>query len=352
MGFGASISRVFCKMGMFAVKNADKIMLIGGMASVGVGTGLLIKNADKISDVTERVKADRDTLKTIDEDSDGWKDMDQTRRQFIVSTAKDHAIGYLKAVGPGVGCIIVGEVLQGASHAVLAKRYQIINTALAGTAAAFTKYRNNVVADQGAEKDKQYLTEDLTAGKYISVQQDQDGTVTTTETPLHPNGDNRTYIPHSFWLSEMTSLNDPDMNNGSVTMAIDDLRRGVAYCNQELEVKGFIFENKIRERCFAPMTIAGQTAGIEYNSHTCTTIDLIDTSTGLSIFDDNIYATKPNDDILFEIIVKNVDETDRHETVSRVDENLLLKMDQTEEIIDPMNPFKKVIASKFGWKRV
>ena len=59
MSFGKSIMKAANIALLWTKANADTIMLVGGMASVGVGTGLLLKNADKIAEVKERAKEDK-----------------------------------------------------------------------------------------------------------------------------------------------------------------------------------------------------------------------------------------------------------------------------------------------------
>ena len=336
MSFGNSIVKAANIALLWTKANADTIMLVGGMASVGVGTGLLIKNADKIAEVKEKAREDKEELKEVDADEAGWSEMDETRNHFIFRTTKEHAIGYIKAAGPGVAFIAAGEVLQGLSHATLARRYQAVNTALAGTAAAFSNYRERVRKDQGAEKD---------------------GTVTTKEVPIHKMGDaHKVYIPHSFWIKDKKDFADPYSDSGNINLAIDDIRRSISWANEKLQADGYIFENKVREYCQIPKTMAGQSAGVFASDDSIANpvrIDCVDVKTGISVFDDAIYDVSDDDDydILFEFVVTKYDPVDRHEIHEPLDDNILTRMDMTELVPDPMNPLKKIEVSKFGWTK-
>lgn len=353
MSFGKSIMRAANIALLWTKANADTIMLVGGMASVGVGTGLLIKNADKIAEVKERAREDKEELKEVDADEAGWSEMDETRKHFILRTTKEHAIGYIKAAGPGVAFIAAGEVLQGLSHATLARRYQAVNTALAGTAAAFSNYRERVRKDQGPEKDYEYLT----GGSVVTVEMEKDGTVTTKEVPVHKIGDaQKVYIPHSFWIKDKKDFFDHYSDNGNINLAIDDIRRSISWSNEKLQADGYIFENQIREYCQLPKTMAGQSAGVFASDDSIANpvrIDCVDVKTGISVFDDAIYDVSDDDDydILFEFVVTKYDPVDRHEIHEPLDANILTRMDMTELVPDPMNPLKKIEVPKFGWTK-
>lgn len=232
----------------FWAKNNDKIEMAAGMAAVGAGTVLLIKNSGKIADVTEEYKYRMSYAEYNDDKPD-----EEEKKEVKKAAIKEAAVGYVKTVGPGVGLIVAGEVLQGISHATLTQKLTTVSASLATVGAAFDRYRQNVVADQGAEKDYEYMVGPVS--KTVEVK--QDGTVVETTTPVHAAGDPKfNYIPHSFMFDESCEewTDNPTVNR-------EFLERRLVFINQALDAKEYLTENEMRAFFNLPPTIAGQAAG-------------------------------------------------------------------------------------------
>lgn len=330
-----NITRSLNKAVLFAKKNSDKIEFITGSACVTAGTVMLIHDAEKISDAQSEVMSRVQFIKDADNDPDGWEDKDE-RKRYVNETIKIAVTGYAKGCWKGVSLVAFGEFLQYLSHATLTKKYNVVNTALAGTAAAFNSYRERVVKDQGAEKDYEYMT----GGSMVSVEQKPDGTVTTTEVPLHTMGDARTYIPHSFFLGDVKNFYLTSGNNGNVPRGIDDLLRALHTSNSILKATGFMFENKLRYACNVPETVAGQAAGLFYEEPDGSTNRVSLFARGVEIGDPRLLEGKP-EDILFEIKVVNT-KTDGTTTVRPIEDNILDRIAD----VDPTSNMPK-----FGWLR-
>lgn len=328
-----NITRSLNKAVLFAKKNSDKIEFIAGSVCVTAGTVMLIHDAEKISDAQSEVMSRVQFIKDADNDPDGWEDKDE-RKRYVNETIKIAVTGYAKGCWKGVSLVAFGEFLQYLSHATLTKKYNVINTALAGTAAAFNNYRERVVKDQGEEKDYEYLT----GGTMVSVEQKADGTVTTTEVPLHKMGDARTYIPHSFFLGDVKNFYLTSGNNGNVARGIEDLVRGLHYINDTAKIRGFAFENNVRDTLDVPKTVAGQAAGFFYEDSDGSTNRLSLFAHGIEIGDPRLLDGKP-EDILFEIKVVNT-KKDGTTSVKSLDDNILDRITD----VDPVSN-----VSKFGW---
>lgn len=242
-------------------KNNDKIEFVAGAICVGLGTASLIKSSEKIAEVKRDISERNDFIKTVDKEENGWEEAGQRRRDYVAETFKEAVVGYTKAAGPGVVLIVGGEVLQGISHVTLSHKFSAVSASLAGVSAKFADYRKAVVADQGEEKDYEYMV----GPSMKTVEVKKDGTVIEKTTPIN-NDNNRVYIPHSFFFDE-TNIN----HESNATANRDFLETRLAYVNQALSVKRFMTENDIRKYFDAPLTIAGQAAGVRYENPDGTT---------------------------------------------------------------------------------
>lgn len=330
-----AITRSLNKAVLFTKKNSDKIEFVIGNICVTAGTVVLIHDAEKISDVQLEVADRIQFIKDADNDPDGWEDKDE-RKRYVNETIKIAVTGYAKGCWKGVSLVALGQFLQWLSHATLNNKYNAVNTALAGTAAAFNTYRERVVKDQGEEKDYEYLT----GGSMVSVEQKPDGTVTTTEVPLHTMGDARTYIPHSFFLGDVKDFYLTSGNNGNVPRGIDDLLRALHNANSILKVTGFLFENRLRYDCYVPESVAGQAAGLFYEEPDGSTNRVSLFARGIEIGDPRLLDENP-EDILFEIKVVNT-KRDGTTTVKPLEDNILDRIAD----VDPASNIPK-----FGWIR-
>ena len=250
------------KVGKFVGRNASTIELIAGGILVAAGTVKLVKDAEKIAEVNQKVAGNKSYLKEIDQDPDGWKTMDETRKHYILRTTKDASFDYAKVLWKGIGLQLLGGTLVVISHATVTKQLMSVSAALAGTTTAFNNYRKNVIADQGEQKDYEYMTGNVLHVVDVA----KDGTVTETTIPC--NDGSQAYIPHSFFLSQSeyyTKDNNVNKRN---------FENILMYLNQKLAVDGLLTENYIRSQCKVPLTIAGQSSCIFYQNEDGTTNQL------------------------------------------------------------------------------
>lgn len=244
-----NLATIAAKANHFWQKNNDKILFVGGVVLTVAGTGKLIADAEKIADVNMELKERNKDMKIIDATPMGWEEAGETKAHYIRETVKDAAVGYIKSAGPGVALVATGEVLQGIAHATLTDKL-VSMTAVATTAMkGFDDYRQNVIADQGAEKDKEYLL----GNTYKHVEVKEDGTVIETTIPAHADAHDR-YIPNSFWFDE----SNPFWQKDDATNR-DTIKDMEARINEMIAARS---EATINE-CFwcvgAPRTKAGST---------------------------------------------------------------------------------------------
>lgn len=256
MGISQIAGKFIGNAAHFWAKNNDKIEFIAGVTLVAVGTGVLIHDAEKISDAKAEVQSKINYIHDIDESEEGWAEEETTRGKAMADVAKTAVVEYTKAAWKGVGLIAVGEVLQGVSHATVTQKLTSVSASLAAVSTSFAKYREHVVADQGEEKDYEYLV----GPTMKTVELKKDGTVIETTTPVHTDT-TKCYIPHSFFFDEsnVNWQNSDEANN-------DFIRRVESYINQKLSIVQYLTENEIRDQFDAPRTIAGQASGVRYTN--------------------------------------------------------------------------------------
>ena len=256
MGISQIAGKFIGNAAHFWAKNNDKIEFVAGVALVAVGTGVLIHDAEKISDAKAEVQSKINYIHDIDESEEGWAEEETTRGKAVADVAKTAVVEYTKATWKGVGLIAAGEVLQGVSHATVTQKLTSVSASLAAVSTSFANYRKNVVEDQGEEKDYEYLV----GPTMKSVELKKDGTVVETTTPIHTDT-TKCYIPHSFFFDE-SNINWQDSDEANREF----LRRVETFVNQKLSVRQFMSENEIRDMIGAPRTKAGQAAGVRYQN--------------------------------------------------------------------------------------
>lgn len=281
-----NISRGLNKVGFEVKKNADWILLVGGIIGVGAGVVKIFKDSEKNATVTAELRDRKEKIEASDA-SDSEKKA--AKKDAYLDAFKD----YFKINWLSVGLITGGEIAQFMSHSVLNKRYTIASTALAGYAATFETLHNNVVKDQGESKWQEYLT----GSKATTVELKKDGTVVTTETPIHTDTTN-VYIPHSFLFDESNS-------NWSKNGIVENYNKNfltaqLIHVNQLLTLRGYLTENEIRDVFGAPRTVQGQSAGVFYKNPDGTTNQV---SIGLDRQDERAQAFRDGSDPSFLAII-------------------------------------------------
>ena len=192
MGFWQTVAAGYKLMwneAVFTVKNnSDKLFVGSGAGIMMIGAGLFARQAAK----EETRQAISDAQKVIDECK-----MEMEKAENGTPEKKEAKKRYYKARAKKLGAIVkvyrkeiavetvgVGLVVTGVVDA-----NNKLNTAMAGTeavSAEFMAYRANVIADQGPEADRKYLTtKTVPREREVSVRDTETG---ETETMVVTNG--------------------------------------------------------------------------------------------------------------------------------------------------------------------
>lgn len=262
MGFKA-----FCKrVGVVVYKHRADIEFVAGLTLVGVGTGMLIKDSEKIAkafqDHAYRMQEIEDFDRVdADDPGAGWRD-DKERKEFIKADIKYTIKDLTKTVGKDVTVVVAGEVLQGISHMSLNKQLANATVLVANLSTAYANLKQKVVEDQGQEKLDEYLYGPVDGPVAKRVMVDEDGNVTELTTLIDDSNSNVGLPPHCFFFDEASTL-----FSKSRGVNRDNVHNLYVWLNERLRLEGFLFENDIRRAFNVPIVECGWTSGIIYDKN-------------------------------------------------------------------------------------
>lgn len=146
-------------------KNSPHILLGVGAAMVVGGTIMACRATMKTEDILlEKEEAEGAAALEYEDE-----EYEQKRRNIMANTA----VRIAKAYAPAAAVEIGGLGLIFASHKILAGRFAAASAAYAAMDAAFKKYREHVVVEEGEDADHRYL---------YGITKDTVETITTTKT--------------------------------------------------------------------------------------------------------------------------------------------------------------------------
>lgn len=239
------------RFGAMCYKNRSNIEFVAGLLLETAGVAVIISKATKAAEVTEEVSRRLEDVRLGDEEN-AWES-EEERKAEKRDILKYAVVGYTKTYALGVGFVIGGMALNVVSkitdNNTISEAYALV----ASTAAAFSQYRQRVIADVGEEKDQEYLL----GPQVTTVDILPDGTVIQTTEPVeNPNG-GANLPPHCVMFDESNQnwTKEPGLNRDF----LEDCER---WLNKRLQYEDFLFENDIRRYIGAPLVKCGWTAGI------------------------------------------------------------------------------------------
>jgi hypothetical protein len=140
-----------------AVKaNSPQLLFAAGVVGV-VGTVVLASKATlKVSPTLDEFDENKAKAKKLHaERPEAYSEKDLKKDMLVLQT--NLVLDFTKMYGPAVCLGVLSIAALGGSHYILTKRNAALTTTLAGVQKAFDKYRERVVADQGEDKDHEYM---------------------------------------------------------------------------------------------------------------------------------------------------------------------------------------------------
>lgn len=159
MGLGAAIKNLAIRGSRFAVAHSPEIFM--GIGTIGVVTGAVIigKRSTKLEELLASSKEEQDKIKEYGEagEVNGREYTQEDVKKDLFVVKKEAAIKIIKTEAPGALILIAGISCYFVAFGIMKRRQAALAVALASANKAFEEYRARVIADQGEEKDKEYL---------------------------------------------------------------------------------------------------------------------------------------------------------------------------------------------------
>lgn len=265
------MANVFWSVVNWGKAHAPELLVGAGIVS-GVATVVLAcVETTKAGDILDKHNAE---MKKIDEAKKVaaedktvvYTEKDIKKDRMIVT--RDTAWGMAKLYWPAALCGATSIFCTLAGHKILAARYGAASAALTVTQGLFNKYRSNVVADQGVEKDQQYLLGSRIEKKAIEEKVVDEKT--GKEKVVKKDAE---YIDIDVNLLtgpiRIFAEFNPDGSKNyewdrNIDLALYGLRAKQQYWNDRLANKGIIFLNEVAVDCGLNPTQAGQVLGWKY----------------------------------------------------------------------------------------
>lgn len=252
-----NITRTFNKIGFECKKHAPEVLIVAGIAGVVTSAVMACKATTKASTITNKLKDDMDKLHdTADLYPEEYSQEDLKKDTAIVYTQA--AVKYVKLYGPSVALGALSLTCILASNNILRKRNVAIAAAYATIDRSFKDYRGRVIERFGKELDRE-LRYNIKAKEFKETVVDEKGkekVVKKTVSIADPN----TYSDYARFYDDgcLGWTKDPELN-------LCFLRNQMAWANEKLKAKGYLFLNEVYESLGIPATKAGQIVGWIYD---------------------------------------------------------------------------------------
>lgn len=224
---------------LFVITHKSEIILVGGIGSFVTSEVLACKATLKASKIMDELDTKIEEINDnyLVEDEEGnvipdQKKIDEEVKKLRNEAKRRIALGYIPAlafmVGGVAGCT--------ASHVILNRELAATSAAYASLSEMYNIYRERVIADQGIEKDREYVS----GYKVMTCVDDETGEVAELykiddHGPLD-SGTSRCFdkVNSKYW-TESAAKNH------------DFLRQQLFYANDTLTTRGYLFFDELLE---------------------------------------------------------------------------------------------------------
>lgn len=234
-------------------KKHSPTILFGSGIVLGVATvATACKATLKIESVLDRHEEMAEKIKTVQSPDYSERDRKSDMTKLYIQTVAQ----FTKLYGPSILLGMASVACLTQSHRILSSRNAALTAAYSAVDKAFKEYRSRVVADQGAEKDREYrygsetkevLVEDTNGPKKKKVKVPGDG-------------------KYSMYARLFDETNPSWQNNAEYNMAF--LRLQQNWANDRLRSRGHLFLNEVYDCLNLEHTPAGSQVGWLYNKGT------------------------------------------------------------------------------------
>ena len=277
------IKKIISSIKFFGKKYAPELLLggalVSGTACVVTASKATLKAKNSMDAHKERkleiaTKADSEII-TSEEAKD------EMRKEIVkvgLELAKEYAIPF-SLYAATIGCVF-------GSYKVQKSRLQALSTTLAAMSAAYSSLLMRL--KNGAENG--LTAEEVLQGKFVCKVENEDGTVDELTTTV----DNPYDSPFKFRFDKYSTVWNPH-HCSNETILMSELN----WCNNLLQIQGYLFLNDVLDRLGIPRTKAGQILGWRTNGDGDGYIDfgVVDCATlSGARYDDNAFELNFNVD--------------------------------------------------------
>lgn len=230
--------------GLVLRKVRPELLTYGG---IGLGAACVVTACVKTTKLENVVDGAKERLDIIKDNND--EDTPETKKAITavyLRTAGE--IVKLYALPAALGGLSVACTLGG--HHVLRKENAAITAAYMALGESLRQYRERVVADQGMEKDREYMYGIKTEEKEFV---DEDGNVETKKVEVR---DTNSISVYARPFDESNKCWDPNPHQNLLF-----LRSVQTQANNKLHANGYLFLNEVYDMLCMPRTEAGQYVG-------------------------------------------------------------------------------------------
>lgn len=239
------IKKIISSIKFFGKKYAPELLLGGALVS---GTACIITSSKATLKAKNSVDAHKERKLEIANKVDkelitSEKAKDEMRKEIVnvgLELAKEYAIPF-SLYAATIGCVF-------GSYKVQKSRLQALSTTLAAMSAAYSSLLMRL--KNGAENG--LTAEEVLQGKFVCKVENEDGTedefTTTVENPYDS--------PFKFRFDKYSTVWNPH-HCSNETILMSELN----WCNNLLQIQGYLFLNDVLDRLGIPRTKAGQILG-------------------------------------------------------------------------------------------
>lgn len=253
-----AISRKIASQQLLASEHAPKVLFVGGVIGMVGSTVLACRATLQVSDVLDRIEAEKQRHKDIKSAVDDpiYSGDERYPDEEYASDLKKITIrGLLQITKLYLPSVVLGGMSIAAltkSHNLLQDRNLALTAAYAALDRAFDNYRGRVIEKYGEDVDHE-LRYDSEKGEIADPE-----TGKVVETDIYTDAPGSAY---ARWYDELSAKNwspDPDVN-------LVVLRNVQNYMNDRLKARGHVFLNEVFSELGLSHTKAGAIVGWRYN---------------------------------------------------------------------------------------
>ncbi len=232
---------------------SPQILFVAGVAGT-IGTVVLSSRATLKANVVLQEH------RTARADLEEWRDTsptvtEQQYKEVVVDQVRQTSIAFVKLYAPTAILGVASIAALTKSHNILVSRNNALAATVAGLHNLIANYRARVVADQGEQKDLEYLHG--TIDKEITTTNSKGVEKTKVVKVLDPDGE----TPYSVYYDAKNPTWDRDPGYNA-----NFLQNQEKWANDQLQKHGHLFLNEVFDLLKFPRTEAGQVVGWIYDT--------------------------------------------------------------------------------------